>query len=65
MHFTILLTHYLIPFSVDNENVVNNIPKIVRMRLRRLCLDRVEGVSFLQMPQMNIEPKWKREDMIQ
>ena len=34
---------YLIPSSVHKENVVNNIPKTVGMRLRRLCSDRVEG----------------------
>ena len=33
---------YLIPSSVHKENVVNNIPKTVGMRLRRLCSDRVE-----------------------
>ena len=34
---------YLMPSSVHKENVVNNIPKTVGMRLRRLCSDRVEG----------------------
>ena len=34
---------YLITYSVHKENVVNNIPKTVGMRLRRLCSDRVEG----------------------
>ena len=34
---------YLIPSSVHKENVVNNMPKTVGIRLRRLCLDRVEG----------------------
>ena len=34
---------YLVPSSVHKENVVNNIPKTVGMRLRRLCSDRVEG----------------------
>ena len=36
---------YFIPSSVHKENVVDNIPKKVGMRLhvRRLCLDRVEG----------------------
>ena len=33
---------YLIPSSVDKEKVVDNIPKTVGMRLRRLCSDRVE-----------------------
>ena len=34
---------YLIPSLVHKENVVDNIPKTVGMRLRRLCSDRVEG----------------------
>ena len=34
---------YLIPSSVHKENYVNNIPKTVGMRPRRLCSDRVEG----------------------
>ena len=34
---------YLIPSSVHKENIVDNIPKTVGMRRRRLCLDRVEG----------------------
>ena len=33
----------MIPSSVHKENVVNNIPKTVGMRLRRLRSDRVEG----------------------
>ena len=41
---------YLIPSSVHKENIVNNIPKTVGIRLRRLCLDRVEGDRILQMP---------------
>ena len=34
---------YLIPSSVHKENVVDNIPKTVGLRLRRLSSDRVEG----------------------
>ena len=34
---------YLIPSSVHRENIIDNIPKTVGMRLRRLCSDRVEG----------------------
>ena len=41
---------YLVPSSVHKENIVNNIPKTVGMRLRRLCSDRVEGDRILQMP---------------
>ena len=41
---------YLVPSSVHKENVVNNIPKTVGMRLSRLCSDRVEGDRILQMP---------------
>ena len=37
------LKQYFIPSSVHKENVVNNSYKTVGMRLRRLCLDRVEG----------------------
>ena len=34
---------YLVPSSVHKPSVVENIPKTVGMRLRRLCSDRVEG----------------------
>ena len=34
---------YLIPSQVHKQNVVDNIPKTVGIRLRTLCSDRVEG----------------------
>ena len=45
IYICIFLTKTLIiaTSSVHKENVVNNIPKTVGMRLRRLCSDRVEG----------------------
>ena len=37
------LKQYLIPLPVHKENIVNNIPETVGMRLSRSCSDRVEG----------------------
>ena len=34
---------YLVPSSVHKPSVIENIPKTVGMRLRRLCSDRVKG----------------------
>ena len=34
---------YLVPSSVHKPSVVENIPKTVGMRIRKLCSDRVEG----------------------
>ena len=61
------LKQYSIPSSVKKENIVDNIPKTVGVRLRRLCSDRVEGDRIFAnaLDEYRAYIKVRGEDMIQ